>query len=233
MGAPNVLRSDNGPQYRSAMFQRFLKHWGVKWVNSSPHNHQSNGHAEVSVKAVEHLVMKYEGNIDSDEFHAGMLELRNSPRADNLSPAQRLFGHPLRSQVPAHWRLYDPKWQQAADMADRQRLENSKKRKFYYDRSTKAQKTIPIGTTVIVQDPISKRWDSFATVIGTPSKRRYHLRFLSGRVLWRNLKFIRVVPPKFADPKEDDNVKVSEDKDRKQSRRSNRTRQKPVRLNYK
>ena len=37
----------------------------------------------------------------------GLLELRNTPRADGRSPAQVLFGYPLRSgSVPMHHRAY-------------------------------------------------------------------------------------------------------------------------------
>ncbi|TRY80626.1 hypothetical protein TCAL_16743 [Tigriopus californicus] len=32
-----------------------------------------------------------------------------------------------------------------------------------------------------------------AQVVGTEDKRRYHLRFLSGRSLWRNPKFLRLI----------------------------------------
>ncbi|TRY80504.1 hypothetical protein TCAL_13370, partial [Tigriopus californicus] len=68
------------------------------------------------------------------------------------------------------------------------------KRKYYYDRSTKPRPVIPIGSSVLVQDPISKQWNSSARVIGRPNHRRYHLHFPSGRVLWRNTKFLRDIP---------------------------------------
>ncbi|TRY63155.1 hypothetical protein TCAL_08233, partial [Tigriopus californicus] len=67
------------------------------------------------------------------------------------------------------------------------------KRKFYFDRSTRPQTTIPSGSHVLVQDPTSLRWDKMAQVVGTEDKRRYQLRFPSGRSLWRNRKFLRLI----------------------------------------
>ena len=70
---------------------------------STPYYPQSNGHAEAAVKAMRHLVFKTsaDGSID-DDFYRGPLELRNTPRANGRSPAQVIFGHPIRSCVPAH-----------------------------------------------------------------------------------------------------------------------------------
>lgn len=111
MDVPSSFRSDNGSQYQSRIFMDFPQEWGVKWTPSSPHNHLSNGHAEVTVKIMKHPVAKNDGKIERDPFAAGLLELRNGPRDDDLSPAQRLFGHPLRPLVPSHWRSFDQRWQ--------------------------------------------------------------------------------------------------------------------------
>ena len=229
-GVPNSFRSDGGPQYKAESFQDFLREWSVKWMPSSPHNPQSNGHAEVIVKLVKHLLAKCDGKVDSDEFAEGLLELRNSPREDGLSPAQRLFGHPLRSKVPAHWKSFDPKWQLQAEVADKQQVLTKTKQKFYHDRSVKIRGEIPTGSTVLVQDPISKRWDSMAQVVGTADRRRYHLRFPSGRILWRNKKFLRLASPDLFEGEEKD-----EDNDTKidEPRRSLRVKKKPERLSYK
>ena len=41
-GIPEVLRSDNGPQYASAQFADFCISWGITHETSSPHYPQSN-----------------------------------------------------------------------------------------------------------------------------------------------------------------------------------------------
>ena len=54
-GIPEVFRSDNGPQYSSEEFSRFLKSLGVHHVPSSPYYPQSNGLAERRVQTVKRL----------------------------------------------------------------------------------------------------------------------------------------------------------------------------------
>ena len=49
-GIPEVLCSDNGPQYASAQFTDFCISWGISHKTSSPHYPQSNGFAEACIK---------------------------------------------------------------------------------------------------------------------------------------------------------------------------------------
>ena len=46
-GIPEVLCSDNGPQYASAQFDNFCISWGISHKTSSLHYPQSNGFAKV------------------------------------------------------------------------------------------------------------------------------------------------------------------------------------------
>ena len=55
-GIPEVVRSDNGPQYDSAEFTKFAKGWEFKNVTSIPLYAQSNGEAERTVKTAKNLL---------------------------------------------------------------------------------------------------------------------------------------------------------------------------------
>ncbi|XP_059081970.1 uncharacterized protein K02A2.6-like [Tigriopus californicus] len=191
MGVPNVFRSDNGTPFASSLTQDFFSHWGVEWRPSSPHNPQSNGHAESNVKNVKYLLAKSGGEWGSNAFMSGLLELRNTPRSDGLSPAQRLFGRPLRSKLPIHWKAFMPEFQISSDEADTKRFRDDALRKAYYDRSTRARKKIPLGQRVLIQDPITRRWEREGVVVDNKTPRRYKLRLPSGRVLVRNQRFLR------------------------------------------
>ncbi|XP_064096544.1 uncharacterized protein K02A2.6-like [Macrobrachium nipponense] len=117
-GVPALLKTDGGPQFASSALRRFfLSRWGVEHRITSPYHPKANGHAEASVKIIKKLIMTTakNGNLDTDEFARGMLELRNTPRADGRSPAQVLFGYPLRSCFPTHRRSFAKDWQKKAE----------------------------------------------------------------------------------------------------------------------
>nr|XP_027230707.1 uncharacterized protein LOC113822372 [Penaeus vannamei] len=75
----------------------------------SPHYPQSNSHAEAVVKSAP------DGNIDCEAFDRGLLELRNTPTPAGRSPAQHLYGHPLRTCVPTHPQSFSQEWQTKSD----------------------------------------------------------------------------------------------------------------------
>ena len=55
-GIPEVLHSDNGPQYASPQFADFCISWGISHKTSSLHYSQSNGFAKACVKSVKHAL---------------------------------------------------------------------------------------------------------------------------------------------------------------------------------
>ena len=57
-GVPDVIVSDGGPQYISAEFKDFMKHWQIKHRVSSPRNPQSNGMAECCVQTMKASLIK-------------------------------------------------------------------------------------------------------------------------------------------------------------------------------
>ena len=103
-GSPVKFHSDGGPQFASGEFSQFWEDRGLTHVRSSPHHHQANGAAEAAVKAMKHLIAKStsRGNLDTDEFCKAMIEFRNTPRGNGLSPAQMVYGRPMRSHVVNH-----------------------------------------------------------------------------------------------------------------------------------
>ena len=55
-GIPEILHSDNGPQYVSAQFADFCMSWGITHETSSLHYPQSNGFAEACIKSIKHTL---------------------------------------------------------------------------------------------------------------------------------------------------------------------------------
>ena len=60
-GIPDVVVTDNGPQFSSAEFSVFSRMWGFDHVTSSPKYPQSNGKAENAVKTVKRFFKKCKG----------------------------------------------------------------------------------------------------------------------------------------------------------------------------
>ena len=230
LGIPTMLRTDGGPPFNSHDFRMFLDRWSVTHAPSSPHCPQSNGHAEANVKKVKLLLRKSapEGDITSTAFQQGLLELRNMPDASGRSPAQIVFGHSLRSTVPAHHTSFATEWSTASDQIDQRAADLRDAAISTYNRSSKPLGPLQLGATIRVQDPQTKLWDKIATVISIGQHRTYRVRLASGRVLWRNRRFLRVVPSApTSSPAEN---QPSSDTSDHAPRRSTRTRNAPTRL---
>jgi len=165
-------------------------------VVTSPHP-QSNGHAEAAVKSLEHLILKTAplGNIDCEDFDRGLLELRNTPNTTGRSPAQILYGQPLQSCVPAHPQSFLMHWQEKTEDCDRHAAARAEAVKLQYDQHARPLPRLNVGQHVRIQDPASHRWDKVGVVMGCGRSRDYEIRLPSGRVWWRNRRFLRPVPP--------------------------------------
>ena len=99
-GIPEVLCSDNGPQYASANFTDFCISWGITHETSSLHYPQSNGFGEACIKSVKHALQwaKHSGA----DPHLALLALRASPINTKLpSPAELLYQCWLRTTILA------------------------------------------------------------------------------------------------------------------------------------
>ncbi|XP_068232095.1 uncharacterized protein [Palaemon carinicauda] len=196
VGVPLRLRTDGGPQFTSREFADFAERWGVHHITSSPHYPQSNGHAEATVKAVKHLILKTapSGNIDCEAFDRGLLELRNMPNHSGRSPAQILYGHPLRTCVPAHPQSFMECWQERAHDCDRRVAARAAQVKRNYNAHARPLPRLNVGQHVRLQDPTSHRWDKIGIIMGGTRSREYEIRLPSGGVLRRNRRFLYPVP---------------------------------------
>ena len=176
---PVRIRADGEPQFSSGKFRQFLKRWGVNHAISTSHYPQSNGHAEAAVKAMKSLVAKstVSGNIDSDEFCEGHLEWLNTPKQPGLSPAEVLYGSPVRSIVPATLKSLSKTWKEQLENLDKS---TSKEREEeHYNQHAKPLKSLRIGDEVRIQDPATKKWDRCGDIVGIGKNQDYRVRLPS------------------------------------------------------
>ncbi len=90
-----------------------------------------------------------------------MLEFRNTPRENGVSQAEMVFGHQLRSIIPAYRTSYAARWKAVMEGSDRQ-AEIDALVKFRYDEHARPLSPLPFGTHVRIWNPKSKLWESLS-----------------------------------------------------------------------
>ena len=96
--------------FSSHEFGEFATLYEFEKAPCSPEYPQSNGKAENAVKTGTPL-MKKAKDVKTD-FYLALLEWRNTPSAGlDSSPAQRMFGHHMRTLLPMSKQLLKPETQ--------------------------------------------------------------------------------------------------------------------------
>ena len=148
-GIPDILITDNGPQFSSDKFKIFANAYQFNHRTSSPHYPQSNGRAEKAVQTAKSLIKK--AMHDGKDPHLALLEYLNTPTSDALgSPAQRLMGRRTKSIIPITEEFLKP---QIIDpqTVQHELKQNKLKQKFYYDVHTKCLSKLQVGDNVLMQ----------------------------------------------------------------------------------
>ena len=151
-------------------------------------------------------------------FAEAKLEWVNTPNESGKSPAQMFFGRRLRTQLP--------------HLADATNLDPSNALKGAQKRKNNTKKWEPrrnlneleIGQKVLVQDPITLKWDKQGRIKNVrKGKRSYEVRLSNNKLYIRNKRFIR---PDNSTSKETEEVedqnKSPDDQERQPLRRSKR-----------
>ena len=209
-GIPSEMASDGGPEFVASITTEFLHRWGVSHRKSSAYLSQSNGRAEVAVKTAKRLLRSNigpNGSLNTDKFLRAMLQLRNTPDPDcHLSPAQILFGRPLRDAFTFATRLEKfsnhnirPLWRdawRAKEDALRQRYHRTTESLKEHSRPLPPLNT---GDRCYIQNQSGnhpKRWNRSGTVIETLDHDSYLIKVDgSGRVTKRNRRYLRRFTP--------------------------------------
>lgn len=209
-GVPEELSSDGGPEFSAAATADFLRHWGVRHRMSSAHFPQSNGRAEVAVKAAKRLLASSTGptgSLDNDRFLRAMLQLHNTPDPDcQISPAQIVFGRPIRDAFSFVNRLEKfnnqhirPMWRDAwAAKEDALRIRMTRTVESLSEHCRQLS-PLSVGDKVFLQNQVGnapKKWDRSGTVVECPGCDQYVVKVDgSGRLTSRNRRFLRTFRP--------------------------------------
>ena len=143
-GVPEIVVSDNGPQFVSKEMKEFSELYRFQHTTSSPHYPQSNGQAERAVQTVKRLLSS------GDDPYLTMLCYRATPLSwCGLSPAQLLMGRLILTNIPQISEHLVPKWDFLGTFREKHQ-QYKVKMKCNYDESHRVQSRseIPIGTDV-------------------------------------------------------------------------------------
>ena len=209
-GVPEELASDGGPEFIASTTKEFLSRWGVTHRQSSAYHPQSNGRAEVAVKSAKRLLRSNVGPtgvLDSDNLLRALLQLRNTPDPDcNISPAQIVFGRPLRDAFSFVNRLekfsnpaIHPTWREAWSQKETALRTRFTKSSEALNEHARALLPLSVGDRCFVQNQTGTapiKWDRTGIVTGVLPHDQYVVKVDgSGRVTKRNRRFLRAFKP--------------------------------------
>ena len=195
---PDLLWTDRGPQFTAHQFQSFAKQWGFVHCMSTPYYPQSNGKAEATVKSMKMLIRTaWNGRyLVEDTLCQALMQYRNTPsRKDGVSPARKLYGHPVQDTLPTHRHSFAPEWHCEAEHVEQSAQASQETAVKYYNSSAHSLPDIKVGSHVAVQHPKIKLWDTYGVVTSIGPHRQYHVKTGTAKIVVRNRRFLcRRVP---------------------------------------
>ena len=134
-GIPDIVTSDNGPQFTYSEFALFTRKWGFEHRTRSPGHQQANGQAESAVKTAKNILRKAKES-ECDPYLA-ILAVRNTPTEGmDSSPAQRVLGRRTKTQLPTTAELLKPQGLNTDDVKTRIKT-RQQRQAHYYDRKAR------------------------------------------------------------------------------------------------
>ena len=104
---PEVLCTDNGPQFVNALFTEFATDWKFDHNTSSPRNPRSNGQAEAAIKTAKSLLTH--AKCSGQDPYIALLAYHSTPIDAHLcSPPKLLYQQVLHTTVPQWIRHTEP-----------------------------------------------------------------------------------------------------------------------------
>ena len=143
-GVPELLMTDNGPQYMCATFRKFAEEYNFTHTTSSPHFPQSNGQAERTVQTVKRILTR------SDDPFLALMTYRATPLPwCGYSPAKLLMGRNIRTKIPQVAEHLTP---QLSDFrkfrTDNEKFKKQQKTNYDSQHRTRELPSIPDDTEV-------------------------------------------------------------------------------------
>ena len=143
-GIPEKVITDNGPQFRAQIYEKFASQWGFSHVTSIPYHSQGNGKAEATVKIAKSMLKKV--TQDNLDISLAILAWCNTPtEGGHHSPVQKLQSQRTRTQLPTASELLKPEIPRGVEEEIQHRRHKAKQQ---YDKTAKELPTLAAGQAV-------------------------------------------------------------------------------------
>ncbi len=212
-GAPVVLISDQGSEFRGAGWEQWLEENGVEHRRTSGYNPQSNGRTERANGTIRRLLQKLvngERAAWEDQLGPALTAIRNNVSTvtgyspfmlHHARPARHMIGRMVDGSVNPSWS--DRLQQQATIMAKAARATAASR---HYNRQRLLEKAnagdIEVGDRVMVRGqrvtPLTAKWDHHFIVTQIRGKVITVLHVPSGKIQRWNRNKIRLVDPEIS-----------------------------------
>ena len=150
-GIPEIVRSDNGPQYQGNEFQKFVKDWNIRHITSSPRYPQSNGFIERQIQTIKKIIAKTIKN--NGDVNLALLRWRTTPIDTKVdSPAEIMFKRRIKDTLP---------FKPLEDYENLRTLLDKKGEiaKLRHDQRARTLAPLIPGQEVNIRNPTTKRWE--------------------------------------------------------------------------
>ncbi|KAL1447548.1 hypothetical protein WDU94_012414 [Cyamophila willieti] len=189
-GIPQIVVSDNGPQFSSQEFKEFARKYEFQHITSSPMYPRSNGEAESAVKIIKKMLAKCLH--DNSDPYIAMLNLRNTPKNFGPSPAQLLFSRVLNSRIPTQNNLLKPKIYKYDEKYDRYK----RSQETYYNKGATNLTPLNINQQVFFKKTPNDLWSpGIISSRVADQSRSYRVTDKEGNEYRRNRQHIFSPPP--------------------------------------
>ena len=188
-------------EFTAAATRQFLKDWGVHHCISSVAYPHSNCRAEVAVKTVKRLITNNTSpncDLHTTALQRAVLQYRNTTNADTkLSPAQCIFGRPIKDFIPILPGRYrpHPAWRKTLSAREEALTNRHMRTAEMLTKHTKRLPPLKAGDHVRIQNQTGShptKWDKTGQVVEVKKFDQYVICVGgSGRVTLRNRKFLQ------------------------------------------
>ena len=189
LGIPDSLVTDRGSVFTSQEFNKFAHQYGFKHVLTSAYHHNSNP-SELAVKTAKNIMRK--ARDAGNDMYMAILQYRNTPSEDNLSPAQKLLSRRTKTALPTKPSRLEPR-QINVDHVYTHKKALRDHQKLTYNLHAKALPSLGVGDTVRIEPTSVKKgqaWES-GIVEQQVGERSYNVLTPSGIIKNRNRAQLR------------------------------------------